>query len=316
MQYLLIILFVITLNFFLPRLIPGDPLKFIAGQDIVRLSEEQKEAIRIEYGLDRPVAVQFAKYASNTLKGDFGYSYRNKRPVLDIIGERMPWTLLLSAVDLILTTIIGVIVGTIAAWQRGTAKDIAYNNLFIFLQSVPSFWIGMILLTIFGARLGWFPLFGAKTIGQNYTGLAYITDIVKHLVLPAATLTIVSVSSVYFTMRYAMIDTLKEDYIVMAKMKGLDDNKVKYRHAMRNALIPVVTVIMLNLGFMVGGAIITETVFTYPGMGRLLFESVTNRDYSVMQTCFMIITLCVIAANIISDILYPFLDPRITKRTF
>jgi peptide/nickel transport system permease protein len=293
---------------------PGDPLKFIAGQDIIRLTDAQKEAIRVEHGLDKPLVAQYVKYIADTLKGDFGYSYRSKRPVFDLIGERLPWTLLLASVDLVLTAILGVALGAAAAWRRGKAKDIALNNAFIFLQSVPSFWIGMILLTVFGAKLGWFPLFGAKTIGRNYAGFAYAADILRHLALPAATLTIVSVSSIYFTMRYSMIDTLKEDYILMARMKGLDERRIKYRHAMRNAMIPVVTMIMLNLGFLVGGATITETVFSYPGMGRLLFESVTNRDYPLMQACFMIITLCVIAANALSDLAYPFLDPRITKR--
>lgn len=176
---------------------------------------------------------------------------------------------------------------------------------------MPSFWIGMIFIAVFGARLGWLPIFGAQSVWARYTGFERIIDIIRHLIMPTTTLVILSVSSIYLTMRYSMIDVLGEDYILMAKMKGLSNKKVRYTHAMRNALIPVVTIVMLNVGYMVGGATIIETVFSYPGMGRLLFEAVTNRDYPVIQGCFFMITICVIAANVIADLIYPLLDPRV-----
>lgn len=311
MQYFVIIAFTITLNFFLPRVMPGDPLKFIVGEDIVMMTAEEKQEILEKHGLDKPINEQYVNYIKTILKGDLGYSYRASKPVVDIISERLPWTLLLSFINIVISTIIGIILGTIAAWNRGKTIDIVLNNLFVFFQSMPSFWIGMILIAIFGAKLGWFPIFGAQSMWINYAGITKMLDIAKHLILPTMTLVILSVSSIYLTMRYSMIDILGEDYILMAKMKGLTDKKIRYVHAMRNALIPVVTIVMLNLGYMVGGATVIETVFSYPGMGRLLFEAVTNRDYAVIQGCFLMITVCVIAANIIADMLYPLLDPKV-----
>lgn len=311
MQYFIVVLFAITLNFFLPRMMPGDPLQYIAGEDIVMMSAEQKQELLKKHGLDKPVGEQYIAYIANLLRGDLGYSYRASRPVGEVIAEKLPWTVRLSLVNIILSTIIGVILGSIAAWNRGKPKDIALNNIFVFFQSMPSFWIGMIFISIFGARLGWLPIYGAQTIWARYSGIEQVLDIAKHMIMPVTTLVILSVSSIYITMRYSMINVLGEDYILMAKMKGLADKKVRYLHAMRNALIPVVTTVMLNLGHIVGGSTIVETVFSYPGMGRLLYDSVLNRDYPVIQGCFLMITLCVIAANIISDMLYPFLDPKV-----
>jgi peptide/nickel transport system permease protein len=311
MQYFIIILFTISLNFFLPRMMPGDPLKFIVGEDIVLMSSEQKAEVLEKHGLNKPVFEQYLTYMGSILKGDLGYSYRSKKPVADIVSERLPWTLLLSITNIIISTIIGVVMGTWAAWNRGKKIDIILNNTFVFFRSMPSFWIGMIFIAVFGARLGWLPIFGAQSVWARYTGFERIIDITRHLIMPTTTLVILSVSSIYLTMRYSMIDVLGEDYILMAKMKGLSSKKVRYTHAMRNALIPVVTIVMLNVGYMVGGATIIETVFSYPGMGRLLFEAVTNRDYPVIQGCFFMITICVIAANIIADLIYPLLDPRV-----
>lgn len=310
-QYAVLLVFTISLNFLLPRVMPGNPLKYIVGEDISLMSAPEKEALLEELGLNKPIHEQYIDYVKTLTRGDLGYSYKEKRPVSEIIGERLPWTILLSLTNIILSTIIGVILGAVAAWNRGKAKDISLNNIFVFFRSMPSFWIGMILVAVFGAQLKLLPIFGAKTMWANYTGLDNVLDIIEHLILPTVTLVILSVSSIYFTMRYSMIDTLGEDYILMARIKGLDDKKVKYRHAMRNALIPVVTVVMLNLGYIVGGATVVETVFSYPGMGRLLFEAVTNRDYPVIQGCFLMITVCVIAANIIADLLYPLLDPKV-----
>lgn len=310
-QYLLLIIFTITLNFLLPRLMPGSPLRFLGGEDVILMSSEEKQAILKEHGLDKPLHVQYVAYVRSLLKGDIGFSFQQKMPVIDIIKARLPWTLLLTGINIIITTILGVIFGTIAAWQRGTKKDVMLMNVFAFLKSMPSFWIGMILVSVFGAQLGILPIYGSQTLWANYTGLAKVIDIAKHLVLPVTTLVFLSISSIFLTMRYSMIDVLGEDYIFMAKVKGLNENTIKYRHAMRNALIPVVTIVMLNLGYMVGGATIVETVFAYPGIGRMMFEAVINRDYPVLQAGFLIITISVILANFIADIIYPLFDPKV-----
>lgn len=310
-QYALLIIFTISLNFLLPRLMPGSPLKFLGGEDIVLMSSEEKQEILEKHGLDKPLHEQYMIYLKGLLHGDLGYSYQQKKLVSEIIKNRLPWTLLLTGLNIIITSIIGIALGTVAAWKRGKKEDFILNNIFIFFRSMPSFWIGMILVAVFGAQLKWFPTFGAQTMWGGYEGIDKLLDIGKHLVLPLTTLVILSVTSIYITMRYSMINTLKEDYIKMAKIKGLSDRTVKYKHAMRNALIPVVTVIMLNLGYMVGGSTVVETVFAYPGMGRLLYEAVIFRDYPMIQGCFLVITLCVILANLVADLLYPLIDPKV-----
>ncbi len=310
-QYFLVIFVTITLNFILPRAMPGDPLDFIIGEEMAQMTEEQINDVRERYGLNGTIFEQYIIYLDDLLHGDFGYSYRSKMPVTEIIADKLPWTLLLSSLNILISTGIGIVMGSIAAWNRGKWQDIAISNVFIFLKAMPSFWVGMVLITIFGSVLGWLPIFGAESVWARYEGFARVLDVVKHLILPLTTLVILSVSNIFITMRYSLVDILGEDYILMAQMKGLKGTVVKYRHAMRNALVPVVTVVMLNIGYMVGGATIIETVFSYPGMGRLLYESVAGRDYPVIQACFLIITLCVIAANIVADILYPILDPRV-----
>jgi len=312
LQYLLVILFIITLNFLLPRMMPGDPLKFILGEDVVLMTSEQIEAARERHGLDRSLISQYSDYITKLLGGDLGSSLaRGRRPVADIISERLPWTLLLQSLNVVISTFIGIFFGTIAAWNRGKKIDIILNNIFIFFRSMPSFWIGMILVAVFAAGFGWFPIFGAKTNYPPLYGMDRFIDITRHAVLPLTTLVILSVSSTYLIMRYSMIDVLGEDFILMVKMKGLPDKKVRMTHGMRNALVPVATVVLMNIGYMVGGSVIIETVFAYPGMGRLMYEAITNRDYPTLQACLLIMTLCVIAANIIADILYPLIDPRV-----
>jgi peptide/nickel transport system permease protein len=290
---------------------PGSPLRFLGGEDVIFMSSEEKESILAEYGLDKPWHIQYVIYIKSLLKGDLGYSYQQKMPITEIIKSRLPWTLLLTGINLVLSTIIGVIFGTIAAWKRGSKTDNNLINLFMFFHSMPSFWIGMILISVFGAELKLLPIYGAETAFANYHGFERFVDVAKHIALPVITMVILSVSSIFVTMRYSMINVLGEDYIFMARMKGLDDQTIKYKHAMRNALLPVVTLVMLNLGFIASGATVIETVFAYPGIGRLIFEAVINRDYPVLQATFLIITLCVVVANLLADLIYPLLDPKV-----
>ncbi len=310
LQYAIVLLVAITLNFLLPRIMPGDPIKYMVGEDYVYMTVEERDALREEHGLDDPWIQQYGRYLGDLLKGDLGYSYQSGRDVKDMIGEKIPWTLLLSGINLILVTVVGVVLGTIAAWKHGSKTDLMLNNIMAFFKSMPSFWIGMILIAIFGVALGWFPVYGAESAYARLKGWEKIVDIAHHLVLPEITLLILSVTSIFVTMRFSMINVLGEDYIVMARMKGLTETAIKYKHGMRNALIPVITVVMMNMGYILGGATVIETVFAYPGMGRLLYDSVIGRDYPLIQGCFLISTLCVVAANIIADFLYPLIDPK------
>lgn len=312
-QYIVILILTITLNFLLPRLMPGNPLVFLAGEDVGLMTAAEKELIMEVNGLNKPLIEQYVVYLGNLLTGDFGYSFQKKRPISEMIMNRLPWTLMLCGLNLILSTLIGVIVGALSAWKRGSKTDISLLTGFMFISAMPSFWVGMILVSVFAGQLNLFPIFGAETAWSQLSGTARLWDIMHHLVLPLTTLVLISVTSVYTTMRYSMINILSEDYIALAKAKGVKENMIIYKHALRNALLPVATLFMLNVGFMFGGATVVETVFAYPGIGRLMYEAVISRDYPVIQATFFFITLTVILANMVADLLYPFLDPRVVK---
>ncbi len=313
-QYLLVLALTIALNFFLPRMMPGSPLVFLAGEDVGFLDAAQRQQLYALYGLDQPQWKQFATYVANLARGELGYSFQRGRPIAALIGERLPWTLLLVGIALVLAAMIGAALGALAAWRRGTPLDLGTLGVAMLFESVPSFWLGMILIAVFGAGLGWFPIFGAVTAGLSLSGWPLVLDRARHLVLPLATLTLITVPGTYLIMRYSMLSVLGEQYIATARAKGVGERVVLRRHAVRNALLPVATVFMLNLGFIASGATVIETVFSYPGLGRLLYEAVLNRDYPVLQGTFFVITVSVIAANVLADLLYPLIDPRVRRR--
>lgn len=207
----------------------------------------------------------------------------------------------------------GIVVGALAAWQRGRFADTSSLLGAIFVDSLPTFWLGMMLTAVFAVELRWFPVYGAVTPWGPSSGWPYVLDVLRHLVLPATSLTLATLSGTYLTMRYAMLDVLGQDYIRTARAKGVRERTVLLKHAVRNALLPVSTVVFLNLGFLVGGATVIETVFSYPGIGTLLYQAVLNRDYPMLQGAFLILTVSVIAANILSDAVYPLLDPRVRQ---
>jgi len=310
LQYVLVLLVAVTINFLLPRLMPGNPLALIAGADVGLLTPEERQEVIERAGLDRPLIVQYATYIGDLATGDFGYSYRQKRPITDLIAERLPWTLLLTGIALAISAVVGTLLGALSAWRRGRFTDVASLGVMIVLESMPSFWLGMLLVSIFSVQLGIFPTFGAITPAAGYQGLEAVIDVVRHAILPALTLSILSVPGVYLTMRYSMLGVLGEDFIRTARAKGLSERAILLRHVARNALVPVVTVIALRLGFAFGGTVVVETVFSYPGLGRLIFEAVSGRDYPVMQATFLVFTIAVLISNLLADYLYPLLDPR------
>ncbi len=313
-QYLLVLVLTVGLNFTLPRMMPGSPMVFLAGEDVGFLTPEQRAQLYALYGLDQPPWRQFVTYAANLMQGQLGYSFQRGRPIAGMIAERLPYTLLLVGIALVMATLAGTALGALAAWRRGTALDLGTLGVAMFFESVPSFWLGMILIAVFAARLGWLPIFGATTAGVSVGGWALVLDRARHLVLPLTTLTLITIPGTFLIMRYSMLSVLGERYIATARAKGVAEGIVLRRHAIRNALLPVATVFMLNLGFIVGGATVIETVFSYPGIGRLLYEAVLNRDYPVIQGTFFIITVSVIAANMLCDMFYPLIDPRLRQR--
>ena len=310
-QYALVLWIAVTLNFILPRAMPGNPLALLAGEEVNLLTAQQRAQLMASVGLDQPMPAQYLRYLQNLLRGDFGYSYQLNKPITAILADRLPWTLLLTGTSLAVSTLIGVTLGALAAWKRGQRGDVGLLGFFVFLESLPSFWVGMLLVALFAVQWPLFPTFGAITPWVNYQGSEYLGDILRHLALPLTTLTVVSVSGTFIVARYSMLAVLGEEFITVARAKGLSERAVLFRHALRNALLPVATVFTLNLAFAFGGATVVETVFSYPGVGRLIYEAVLKRDYPVLQAAFLMITIMVVAANILADIVYPLLDPRI-----
>jgi len=314
-QYLTVLLLTLLLNFLLPRLMPRTPLQYLAGEDVGNLPPEAKAALLAKHHLDKPLHIQFLYYLKDVIRLDFGVSFKNATPIRELILQRLPWTLLLTGSALVLSTLVGVAMGAFAGWRRGRRADVGILALFIFLESLPSFWVGMMLVAIFAAGLKWFPVFGAVTPYGGLVGWERVLDILHHLALPLLTLTIVSISGTFMITRYSMLGVLGDDYILMARAKGLGERVILFRHAMRNALLPVATVFIMNIGFLVSGATVVETVFSYPGIGRLMFEAVLGRDYPVMQATFLITTVSVVFMNLLADLVYPLLDPRVGRQS-
>lgn len=309
-QYGVVVVVAVTLNFLLPRLMPGNPLVLIAGVDVGLLSPDERAEIVARVGLDAPLWKQYLRYWGDIFTGDFGYSFRSSRPIVDMIWDRLPWTLLITGLSLIVSAVAGVILGAISAWRRGTKTDLGMLSGMISIESLPSFWLGMLLISIFAVQWGLLPSSHAVTPASGLVGWAHTWDIVSHAILPVVTLSILATPGVYMTMRYSMLETLGEDYIRTARAKGAGERRVLFGHVARNTIAPVVTVLALRIGFAFGGTVIVETVFTYPGLGRLVFEAVSGRDYPVMQAAFLVFTAAVLLANLAADLLYPLIDPR------
>jgi peptide/nickel transport system permease protein len=300
---------VLVFNFFLFRIVDRDPLARYRGRS--KLSQEQRAAIIKRFGLDGSKWDQFIRYISRTLRGDFGRSFDSTQPVSREILDRLPNTLLLVGVSTVLTIGIGVWLGIRSGWQRGGRFDKISTPLSMALYGTPEFFLGMLFLAFLGAKLGWFPTGGVTDPAANYTGFAAVVDRVRHLVLPVATLTLGYLGSYSLVMRTSMLDTLQEDYLTTARAKGLRDRDVMRRHAVPNALLPSVSLIAIGFGFVIGGAITTETVFSYPGLGLATYDAIGNNDLPMMQALFMFSSLAVILFNVGADIVLSMLDPRI-----
>jgi peptide/nickel transport system permease protein len=304
------ILAVIIVTFLLVRLAPGDPTYILVGE----VGDESfVRAARERLGLDKPLYEQFVIYISNVFRGDLGYSYLRSEPVAKLIVERIPATLLLVLTAMFISALIGIIAGTIAAAKKGAA-DLTLSTLSIVGISIPYFWLGQIILIIFAVWLGVFPLGGMISVGHEYQGLQYFIDVIYHLTLPAMTLAIFNIAFTTKITRGSVLEALTQDYILTARAKGIPESRVVFRHALRNALIPVVTYTGFNTGVLLVGAILTETVFAWPGMGSLLYDSIRLRDYPVVLGIFIYGSMIVILANLLVDILYGILDPRIRLR--
>jgi peptide/nickel transport system permease protein len=302
----LTIWFAVTVTFLLLRLLPGDPALAVASPN---MTEDARVALLEQYGLNQPLIVQYGIYLTELLQGNLGVSFTQSIPVLDVLLQRLPWTLLLTGTALIATVLIGVPLGVIAAAHRGKFLDRLVQIVGVTGQSlfVPS--IGIFLLFTFGLVLGWLPIGGAYSTGTY--GLQWYVSVLSHLILPATSLMLIQLGSYVLTMRSTLIEALDEDYTVLAHANGLPRRRVIWKHALRTALLPTTTLIGLQLGFLVGGAVLTETVFAYPGIGRGIYEAVTQLDFPVLQGAFLMLAATVVAVNMITDLIYGILDPRV-----
>ncbi len=304
---------VATFNFLLFRVLPGDPVRLMARAG--NLTPEAIARLRGVFGLDQPLPVQYLLYVRSILTGDFGTSLTYRRPVADILAERMANTLILLVAATVLVVIIGVVLGVVAAARRGSRTDSGTVITSLIFWSLPTFWTGLILVFIFGVWLAVLPVSGMSDPASRFTHsfADRALDLGAHLILPTITLALVDIGQFVLITRSALVDVLTEDYILTARAKGLSRRTVVWRHGFRNALLPVVTATALYASLIVGGAIQVEAVFSWPGMGRLMYDAVLRRDYPVLEASFFVFAVTVILANLLSDLLYQVLDPRVRE---
>lgn len=316
--YVFAVWMAVTLDFFIPRLAPGDPVAAIVGKMSTKgyVTPAMMQSLSAMFGLDThdPLIVQYFKYLGNLLHGNFGNSIQYfPTPVLSIIGQDIGWSVMLGGVAVVLSFALGCLLGILAAWKRGKLLDTILSPAMNFLSAIPYFWLALISLYIFAYLLSWFPLSGGYDAANVDPGLTfdYISSVIQHAFLPALTLIISSLAGWMLTMRNSMVTTLSEDYILMAKAKGLRERRVMFWYAARNAVLPNITGFAIAIGTIVGGQLLTEMVFSYPGIGYALLQAVNQQDYAMVQSIFLIITLAVLGANFLADMLYAVLDPRV-----
>jgi ABC-type dipeptide/oligopeptide/nickel transport system permease component len=309
LQAVPLLLGIVVVNFSLIHLAPGDPIVTLAGE--FQTSPEFIDGLRRQYGLDKPIPVQLGLYLASVFKGDLGYSFAFKQPVLGVIVDRVPATVLLMGAALLYSTVLGVLFGVVSSKKQYSRTDHSITLLSLIGYSMPVFWLGQILLIGLALHLPLFPAQGMESLREAYTGWARAADILHHLILPGFALGLSYLAiNTRFT-RASMIEVMAQDYIRTARAKGLSETAITYKHALRNALLPLVTVTGLNFGFLLAGAVLTETVFAWPGLGRLMYDSIYTRDYPVLMGMFIIISVMVIAVNLVTDLVYSVLDPRI-----
>ncbi|QRK09286.1 ABC transporter permease [Archangium violaceum] len=307
----------LTLNFLIPRLMPGDPASAMFARFAGQLQPEAIEALRQAFGFtDEPLLQQYFTYVGHLFQGDLGLSVAYfPAKVTDVIATGLGWTLLLSGVAVIIAFGLGSLLGVIATWRRGGWLDSVLPPVLIFLGAFPYFWLAMMLLYVLGLTFEAFPIRHAysDTLAPAFSA-EFILDVLQHMVLPATAIVIASLGGWMLNMRSTMVGVLAEDYITMANAKGLSQKRIMFHYAARNALLPNVTGFGMALGFVLSGSLLTEIVFSYPGQGYLLIQAVRNQDYALMQGIFLTITLAVLGANLLVDILYVWLDPRTRAR--
>lgn len=305
-----ILIAIVTLNFFLIHAAPGDPAAVMAGEagaaDQIFLDQ-----LKEQFGLDKPLLTQLGIYLGGVVQLDLGFSYRQQMPVADLILDRLPATLLLTITAFVISLVFGVLAGVLASARVGKWSDTIISTIALLFYATPLYWAALMAVLLFSVELNWLPGFGYETVGGGYTGFARALDIGEHLILPALTLGLFFMA-VYMRMtRASMLEVSTLDFVKTARAKGLKPGIIQWRHIFRNAMLPVVTLAGLQAGQLVGGAVLTETVFAWPGIGRLMFDALAQRDYNVLLGVFFVSAAMVLLFNLITDILYRVVDPRI-----
>lgn len=304
---LFLIWVVVTLNFFLFRILPGDPVRFLFNDP--RMTEEIRQRLYASFGLDKPLPVQYVLYLLNSARGELGKSFVHLEPVAKIVGEKLVNTIILVGPATFLAIILGSLLGVVMAYRRGTTTDTGILGMVLLFWATPTFWVGLLIIVAF---LGVLPTSGMFAPGASYLPFSQkIGSLLTHLILPLITLSFALTGQYAMIMRNTLIDILSEDFITTAKSRGFRDRYILRRHAVPNAMLPMTTIIAINIGLIMGGAVQTETVFSWPGIGRLMYDSILTRDYPVLQGSFLVMAVCMIMANFVADMLYGFFDPRV-----
>lgn len=310
--YLATLFVLVTLNFFLPRVMPGNPLDQLQNTQSTSyvVNAATRAALAHYYGLNGSLWTQYTHYLVNLVHGDLGVSITYNVPVGSLILGRLPWTALLILSGLGLAALVGLTAGLHSGWRRDRNVDRRLMTVFIGLGYAPTYLLAIFALIVFGAKLGWFPLSGATTAFVTMSFIARVGDVIHHLVLPASVMALQFIAFQYLAMRSGMVSELGSPYLVLGRAKGLRERRLKYRYAARNALLPVVTILALEMGFAVGASIFVETIFAYPGLGQLMFAAIGARDYPTMQGCFLLLSFLIVTFNALADLAYRRLDPR------
>lgn len=304
----------LTINFILPHLMPGDPAQVMIAKFQGRLSPQALDALSEAFGLNtkKSLLVQYFEYWKRMLTGDFGISLTYyPSQVKEVLAQSMPWTIGLVGAGTVIAFTVGTLCGIFSAWKRNSAIADAVVPVSLFFNSVPYFWLSLLTLYLFGYVLGWFPIGGGYDVFAAASGLAAVSSVVYHAILPLGTIVITASGGWLLTMRNNMMSVRADDYITFAHAKGLPDREIMFRYAARNAILPSFTGFSMALGFIIGGSLLTEVVFSYPGIGYILYQAVTSLDYPLMQAVFLFISLAVLIANFIADLVYAMLDPRV-----
>ena len=306
---LLVVLLSVCFNFTLIRLAPGNPIRIMAGTD--NPNEEMIEALQQKYGLDKSIPEQFVMFLGNVAKGDLGYSYISDESVIKLIGEKIGPTLALSLTAVLLSVTIGTLIGIYAARKNGSKFDQFVCSISYVFDATPGFWLGLMMILIFASTLKWFPTSGMVNLRANYKGFAYFADVCRHLVLPITTMVLTQTPYYFRIARSSVLQVMSEDFITTFKATGMKESRIFNKYVLRNAILPTVTVLGMSLAFLLSGSVLIETVFAWPGMGRLMFSSISKRDYPVLTGIYLVTSVVICIAMILVDILYGFIDPRI-----